>query len=135
MTQLTRKEEENFIKSIQTYVRKKLRTTDITSIRDQIRGRDTNMLLKQYIEKMKRLPKAQLEMFIHNTGELVENNEELTVYKELKDSGMIENLQKFSDDKRKDYIKVLNDTVQKRVEEKSHNNPNDKQTPNDEPEI
>lgn len=135
MTQLTRKEEENFIKSIQTYVRKKLRATDITSIRDQIRGRDTNMLLKQYIEKMKRLPKAQLEMFIHNTGELVENNEELTVYKELKDSGMIENLQKFSDDKRKDYIKVLNDTVQKRVEEKSHNNPNDKQTPNDEPEI
>ena len=112
-----------------------LRATDITSIRDQIRGRDTNMLLKQYIEKMKRLPKAQLEMFIHNTGELVENNEELTVYKELKDSGMIENLQKFSDDKRKDYIKVLNDTVQKRVEEKSHNNPNDKQTPNDEPEI
>ena len=52
MTQLTRKEEENFIKSIQTYVRKKLRATDITSIRDQIRGRDTNMLLKQYIEKM-----------------------------------------------------------------------------------
>ena len=48
---------------------------------------------------------------------------------------MIENLQKFSDDKRKDYIKVLNDTVQKRVEEKSHNNPNGKQTPNDEPEI
>ena len=86
MTQLTRKEEENFIKSIQTYVRKKLRATDITSIRDQIRGRDTNMLLKQYIEKMKRLPKAQLEMFIHNTGELVENNEELTVYKEIKDS-------------------------------------------------
>lgn len=135
MTQLTRKEEENFIKSIQTYVRKKLRGTDVTNIRDQIRGRDANMQLKQYIEKMKRLPKAQLEIFINNTGELVENNEELTVYKELKDSGIIENLQKLTDDKRKDYIKVLNDTVQKRVEEKSYNNQNDEQTLDDELEI
>ena len=135
MTQLTKKEEDKFIKAIETYVRKKLRGTDITSIRDQIRGRDANMQLKQYMEKMRRLPKSQLEIFINNTEELVENNEELTVYKELKDSGIIENLQKLTDDKRKDYIKVLNDTVQKRVEEKSHNNPNDKQTPNDEPEI
>lgn len=135
MTQLTRKEEENFIKSIQTYVRKKIRGTDVTNIRNQIRGRDANMQLKQYIEKMKRLPKAQLEIFINNTGELVENNEELTVYKELKDSGIIENLQKLTDDKRKDYIKVLNDTVQKRVEEKSYNNPNDEQTLDDELEI
>lgn len=135
MTQLTKKEEDKFIKAIETYVRKKLRGTDITSIRDQIRGRDANMQLKQYMEKMRRLPKSQLEIFINNTEELVENNEELTVYKELKDSGIIENLQKLTDDKRKDYIKVLNDAVQKRVEEKSHNNSNDEQTPNDEPEI
>ena len=135
MTQLTKKEEDKFIKAIETYVRKKLRGTDITSIRDQIRGRDANMQLKQYVEKMRRLPKSQLEIFINNTEELVENNEELTVYKELKDSGIIENLQKLTDDKRKDYIKVLNDAVQKRVEEKSHNNSNDEQTPNDEPEI
>lgn len=135
MTQLTKKEEDKFIKAIETYVRKKLRGTDITSIRDQIRGRDANMQLKQYMEKMRRLPKSQLEIFINNTEELVENNEELTVYKELKDSGIIENLQKLADDKRKDYIKVLNDAVQKRVEEKSHNNPNDEQTPNDGPEI
>lgn len=129
MTQLTKKEEDKFIKAIETYVRKKLRGTDITSIRDQIRGRDANMQLKQYMEKMRRLPKSQLEIFINNTEELVENNEELTVYKELKDSGIIGNLQKLTDNKRKDYIKVLNDAVQKRVEEKSHNNPND------EPEI
>ena len=129
MTQLTRKEEDKFIKAIETYVRKKLKGTDVTSIRDQIRGRDANMQLKQYIEKMRKLPKSQLEIFINNTEELVENNEELTVYKELKDSGIIGNLQKLTDNKRKDYIKVLNDTVQKRVEEKSHNNPND------EPEI
>lgn len=129
MTQLTKKEEDKFIKAIETYVRKKLRGTDITSIRDQIRGRDVNMQLKQYMEKMRRLPKSQLEIFINNTEELVENNEELTVYKELKDSGIIGNLQKLTDNKRKDYIKVLNDAVQKRVEEKSHNNPND------EPEI
>ena len=135
MTQLTKKEEDKFIKAIETYVRKKLRGTDITSIRDQIRGRDANMQLKQYMEKMRRLPKSQLEIFINNTEELVENNEELTVYKELKDSGIIGNLQKLADDKRKDYIKVLNDAVQKRVEEKSHNNPNDEQTPNDGPEI
>lgn len=129
MTQLTRKEEDKFIKAIETYVRKKLKGTDVTSIRDQIRGRDANMQLKQYIEKMRKLPKSQLEIFINNTEELVENNEELTVYKELKDSGIIGNLQKLTDNKRKDYIKVLNDAVQKRVEEKSHNNPND------EPEI
>lgn len=129
MTQLTKKEEDKFIKAIETYVRKKLRGTDITSIRDQIRGRDANMQLKQYIEKMRKLPKSQLEIFINNTEELVENNEELTVYKELKDSGIIGNLQKLTDNKRKDYIKVLNYAVQKRVEEKSHNNPND------EPEI
>lgn len=135
MTQLTRKEEDKFIKAIETYVRKKLKGTDVTSIRDQIRGRDANMQLKQYIEKMRKLPKSQLEIFINNTEELVENNEELTVYKELKDSGIIGNLQKLADDKRKDYIKVLNDAVQKRVEEKSHNNPNDEQTPNDGPEI
>lgn len=135
MTQLTRKEEDKFIKAIETYVRKKLKGTEVTSIRDQIRGRDANMQLKQYIEKMRKLPKSQLEIFINNTEELVENNEELTVYKELKDSGIIENLQKLADDKRKDYIKVLNDAVQKRVEEKSHNNPNDEQTPNDGPEI
>ena len=78
---------------------------------------------------MRKLPKSQLEIFINNTEELVENNEELTVYKELKDSGIIGNLQKLTDNKRKDYIKVLNYAVQKRVEEKSHNNPND------EPEI
>lgn len=119
MTQLTRKEEENFIKTIQTYLRKRLKGTELTSIRDQIRGRDTNMQLKQYIEKMKRLPKAQLEMFINNTEELAENSEELLVYKELKESGIIENLQKINDDKRKEYIKVLNDTVQNRVSEKS----------------
>ena len=129
MTQLTRKEEDKFIKAIETYVRKKLKGTDVTSIRDQIRGRDANMQLKQYIEKMRKLPKSQLEIFINNTEELVENNEELTVYKELKDSGIIGNLQKLTDNKRKDYIKVLNYAVQKRVEEKSHNNPND------EPEI
>lgn len=129
MTQLTKKEEDKFIKAIETYVRKKLRGTDITSIRDQIRGRDANMQLKQYMEKMRRLPKSQLEIFINNTEELVENNEELTVYKELKDSGIIGNLQKLADDKRKDYIKVLNDAVQKRVQERNHNNPND------EPEI
>ena len=129
MTQLTKKEEDKFIKAIETYVRKKLKGTDVTSIRDQIRGRDANMQLKQYIEKMRKLPKSQLEIFINNTEELVENNEELTVYKELKDSGIIGNLQKLTDNKRKDYIKVLNDAVQKRVEEKSHNNPND------EPEI
>lgn len=129
MTQLTKKEEDKFIKAIETYVRKKLRGTDITSIRDQIRGRDANMQLKQYMEKMRRLPKSQLEIFINNTEELVENNEELTVYKELKDSGIIENLQKLTDDKRKDYIKVLNDAVQKRVQERNHNNSNE------EPEI
>lgn len=129
MTQLTKKEEDKFIKAIETYVRKKLRGTDITSIRDQIRGRDANMQLKQYMEKMRRLPKSQLEIFINNTEELVENNEELTVYKELKDSGIIENLQKLTDDKRKDYIKVLNDAVQKRVKERNHNNSNE------EPEI
>ena len=129
MTQLTRKEEDKFIKAIETYVRKKLKGTDVTSIRDQIRGRDANMQLKQYIEKMRKLLKSQLEIFINNTEELVENNEELTVYKELKDSGIIGNLQKLTDNKRKDYIKVLNYAVQKRVEEKSHNNPND------EPEI
>ena len=127
MTQLTKKEEDKFIKAIETYVRKKLRGTDITSIRDQIRGRDANMQLKQYMEKMRRLPKSQLEIFINNTEELVENNEELTVYKELKDSGIIENLQKLSDDKRKDYIKVLNNTVQERVEEKSQNKQDDEQ--------
>ena len=126
MTQLTKKEEDKFIKAIETYVRKKLRGTDITSIRDQIRGRDANMQLKQYMEKMRRLPKSQLEIFINNTEELVENNEELTVYKELKDSGIIENLQKLTDDKRKDYIKVLNDAVQKRVQERNHNNSNEK---------
>ena len=81
------------------------------------------------MEKMRRLPKSQLEIFINNTEELVENNEELTVYKELKDSGIIENLQKLTDDKRKDYIKVLNDAVQKRVQERNHNNSNE------EPEI
>lgn len=129
MTQLTKKEEDKFIKAIETYVRKKLRGTDITSIRDQIRGRDANMQLKQYMEKMRRLPKSQLEIFINNTEELVENNEELTVYKELKDSGIIGNLQKLTDDKRKDYIKVLNDAVQKRVQERNHNNSNE------EPEI
>ena len=101
MTQLTRIEEETFIKTIQIYSRKKLKGTDITNIRDQIRGRDANMQLKQYIERMKGLPKSQLEMFINNTEELVENNEELIVYKELKDSGIIENLQKLSDDKKK----------------------------------
>ena len=85
------------------------------------------MQLKQYIERMKGLPKSQLEMFINNTEELVENNEELIVYKELKDSGIIENLQKLSDDKRKDYIKVLNNTVQERVEEKSQNKQDDEQ--------
>lgn len=126
MTQLTKKEEDKFIKAIETYVRKKLRGTDITSIRDQIRGRDANMQLKQYMEKMRRLPKSQLEIFINNTEELVENNEELTVYKELKDSGIIGNLQKLTDDKRKDYIKVLNDAVQKRVQERNHNNSNEK---------
>ena len=83
----------------------------------------------EYMEKMRRLPKSQLEIFINNTEELVENNEELTVYKELKDSGIIENLQKLTDDKRKDYIKVLNDAVQKRVQERNHNNSNE------EPEI
>lgn len=129
MTQLTKKEEDKFIKAIETYVRKKLRGTDITSIRDQIRGRDANMQLKQYMEKMRRLPKSQLEIFINNTEELVENNEELTVYKELKDCGIIGNLQKLTDDKRKDYIKVLNDAVQKRVQERNHNNSNE------EPEI
>ena len=129
MTQLTKKEEDKFIKAIETYVRKKLRGTDITSIRDQIRGRDANMQLKQYMEKMRRLPKSQLEIFINNTEELVENNEELTVYKELKDSGIIGNLQKLTVDKRKDYIKVLNDAVQKRVQERNHNNSNE------EPEI
>lgn len=87
------------------------------------------MQLKQYMEKMRRLPKSQLEIFINNTEELVENNEELTVYKELKDSGIIGNLQKLTDDKRKDYIKVLNDAVQKRVQERNHNNSNE------EPEI
>lgn len=127
MTQLTRIEEETFIKTIQIYSRKKLKGTDITNIRDQIRGRDANMQLKQYIERMKGLPKSQLEMFINNTEELVENNEELIVYKELKDSGIIENLQKLSDDKRKDYIKVLNNTVQERVEEKSQNKQDDEQ--------
>ena len=127
MTQLTKKEEDKFIKAIETYVRKKLRGTDITSIRDQIRGRDANMQLKQYMEKMRRLPKSQLEIFINNTEELVENNEELTVYKELKDSGIIGNLQKLTDDKRKDYIKVLNDAVQKRVQERNHNNSNEEQ--------
>ena len=126
MTQLTKKEEDKFIKAIETYVRKKLRGTDITSIRDQIRGRDANMQLKQYMEKMRRLPKSQLEIFINNTEELVENNEELTVYKELKDSGIIGNLQKLTDNKRKDYIKVLNDAVQKRVQERNHNNSNEK---------
>ena len=126
MTQLTKKKEDKFIKAIETYVRKKLRGTDITSIRDQIRGRDANMQLKQYMEKMRRLPKSQLEIFINNTEELVENNEELTVYKELKDSGIIGNLQKLTDDKRKDYIKVLNDAVQKRVQERNHNNSNEK---------
>lgn len=75
---------------------------------------------------MRRLPKSQLEIFINNTEELVENNEELTVYKELKDSGIIGNLQKLTDDKRKDYIKVLNDAVQKRVQERNHNNSNEK---------
>lgn len=119
MTQLTRKEEDNFIKTIQTYSRKKLKGTDISNIRAQIRGRDANMQLKQYIEKIKRLPKSQLEMFINNTEELAENSEELLVYKELRECGIIENLQKINDDKRKEYIKVFNDTVQNRVNEKS----------------
>ena len=120
MTQITQEEEKNFIGSIQIYSRQKLNDEDIININLQIKGRSNNMHLKDFLVKLRSLPKAQADIFISNTKELLEDKEKLKVYNQLVNSGIIKDLQILTEEQRKKYIySIKNDLSEKTFEKDS----------------
>ena len=117
MSKLSEEEQEKFISCIQTKLGKKLDDSQITNIKFQIKGKIRNLRLKDYIAELRVLPKKEMEEYMSSTKELLEDKESLQIYQYIISSGMIETLKKVPNDRRKNYISAINETINKRIEE------------------
>ena len=121
MTQITPEEEKKFIGAIQIHSGQKLTDEDIININLQIKGRSNNIHLKDFLIKLRNLPKAQADIFMSNTKELLDSEEELKIFNQLANSGIIQSLQGLPKEQRKEYIYSIKKDLEEKTSEKDDN--------------
>ena len=117
MKKIDKKEEEKFIKSIQTYSRRQLSKQEVIDIDEQIRGNSNNVQIKEnmLINLIKNIPEKNKNKSIDVLTKIVSSNEEdLETLEMIVKSGLISKLKELPEDKRKKTIDVIEGTIEKR---------------------
>ena len=117
MKKIDKKEEEKFIKSIQTYSRRQLSKQEVIDIDEQIRGNSNNVQIKEnmLINLIKNIPEKNKNKSIDVLTKIVSSNEEdLETLEMIVKSGLISKLKELPEDKRKKTIEVIEGTIEKR---------------------
>ena len=68
--------------------------------------------------KLRNLPKAQADIFMSNTKELLDSEEELKIFNQLANSGIIQSLQGLPKEQRKEYIYSKKKNMEKKNNKK-----------------
>ena len=119
---LTKDEQERFIKLINTRFEQPLNQTEIDDIRFQMKGKLNNVQLKEYVEKIRSLPKSEMKDFIKYNALMLEDRKMFETYKEFVSSGIMQTLQQIPEDKRKNCITIMKETVEQRIISQKDNN-------------
>ncbi len=118
MAHLTNAEEKRFIEKIQIYSEKKLDKKQINNMKAQIRGRVNNIKLKEFLEKIRKLPQSEMNEFISRANSLLVDEEYFDTYRELQDTGTMETLKSVKKEKREKYIREINNIIYNREKQK-----------------
>ena len=102
----------------QIYSEKKLDKKQINNIKAQIRGRVNNIKLKEFLEKIRKLPQSEMNEFISRANSLLVDEEYFDTYCELQDTGTMETLKSVKKEKREKYIREINNIISNREKQK-----------------
>lgn len=115
MKKIDREEEEEFIKSIQTYSRKQLSKQEILDIDEQIKGNSNNIQIKEnvLINSIKKIPERDKNKSIDILVDIASNKEVLETLSMMKEKGLIDKLNKIPKEKRKKVIGIMEESIEK----------------------